>query len=147
MEMYEPPTPKDVPASQMPSIVEKKGEPVALDFTGLPKPKADDALERTIVKEGDGETVTSDMTIKVNYLGQVYDAKKPFDESYSKRAGRVPADAVSSRAGPTVSTGVKVGSRVLLAIPPELGYGAQEQDRTSRRTAPCTSWSTSSRAK
>ena len=24
------------------------------------------------------------MTVTVDYLGQVYDAKKPFDESYSK---------------------------------------------------------------
>jgi peptidylprolyl isomerase len=126
MELYEPPTPVEVPASKMPKIVEKKGEPVSLDFTGLPKPKADDDLQRTVVTEGPGETVTTDMTLKVDYLGQVYQGKKPFDESFSKEPAEFALTGVIK--GWTYGlNGVKVGSRVLLAIPPELGYGDQEQ--------------------
>jgi len=126
MDMYTAPKPKDVPQSQLPGIVEKKGEPVALDFAGLPKPKADGDLLRSVVTEGKGETVTTDMTVTANYLGSVYGAKKPFDESYSKKP--VPFGLSQVVQGWTYGlSGLKVGTRVLLQIPPELGYGAQEQ--------------------
>ncbi|MCB0896436.1 MAG: FKBP-type peptidyl-prolyl cis-trans isomerase [Nocardioides sp.] len=126
MEPFEAPKPKTVPSSQMPKIVEEGGKPTSLDFTGLPKPKADGDLERSIVKQGDGATVTEDMTLTVNYLGQVYDAKKPFDESYSTKPATFSLQQVVK--GWTYGlTGVKVGSRVLLAIPPDLGYGSAEQ--------------------
>lgn len=126
MEPPKPPTVVDVPQSKMPKVVEKKGEPVALDFKGLPKPKADDDLQRSVVKKGTGATVTKDMTLKVNYLGQVYGAKAPFDESYSKQPAEFPLSNVVQ--GWTYGlSGVKVGSRVLLAIPPALGYGASAQ--------------------
>lgn len=126
IEIYTPPTAVDVPASKVPGLVLKKGEPVALDFKGLPKPKADGELLRSIVKEGKGKTVTSEMTVTANYLGQVYGAKKPFDESYSKKP--VPFALTGVVQGWTIGlSDVKVGSRVLLTIPPELGYGAQAQ--------------------
>lgn len=126
MEPPKPPKTVDVPQSKMPTVVEKKGEPVALDFTGQPKPKADDDLQRSVIKKGTGATVTKDMTLKVNYLGQVYGAKAPFDESYSKQPAEFPLSNVVQ--GWTYGlSGVKVGSRVLLAIPPALGYGAQAQ--------------------
>lgn len=126
IEEYQAPTPKDVPQAKMPTIVEKGDQVTGLDFAGLPKPKADADLQRTIVTEGDGETVTTDMTVKVNYLGSIYRAKKPFDESYSKEPVEFPLTNVVK--GWTYGLeGVKVGSRVLLAIPPALGYGEQEQ--------------------
>jgi peptidylprolyl isomerase len=123
MEMYTPPKPKDVPQSQMPGIVEKGGNPVSLDFKGVPEPKADGDLLRSIVKEGHGKTVTTDMTITADYLGMVYDAKKPFDESYSKQPASFALTGVVK--GWTYGlNGLKVGTRVLLQIPPDLGYGA-----------------------
>lgn len=126
IEIYKAPEAVDVPASKVPGLVLKKGEPVALDFKGLPKPKADGDLLRSVVREGKGTTVTSDMTVTANYLGQVYGAKKPFDESYSKKP--VPFSLTGVVQGWTIGlSGVKVGSRVLLQIPPDLGYGAQAQ--------------------
>lgn len=123
---YEAPKPTEVPASKMPTIVEKGGIPTSLDFTGLPKPSPDADLQRHVVTEGDGEVVTEDMTLTVNYLGQVYDGKEPFDESYTKEPATFSLQEVVK--GWTYGlTGVKVGSRVLLAIPPDLGYGAQDQ--------------------
>jgi peptidylprolyl isomerase len=82
---------------------------------------------RHVVKEGDGETVTSDMTVEADYLGMVYKGKKPFDESFSAE----PAEFALNQVVPGWTyglSGVKVGSRVLLAIPPRLGYGEQEQE-------------------
>lgn len=123
MEEYIPPTPKDVPSAQLPGIVEKKGEPVSLDFKGVAEPKADGDLLRSVVKEGTGKTVTTDMTVTADYLGMVYGAKKPFDESYSKDP--VPFALTQVVQGWTYGLeGLKVGSRVLLQIPPDLGYGA-----------------------
>lgn len=126
MELYEDPKPVDVPQSEMPKVVEEEGEPTALDFSGLPEPKADADLKRTVLKEGKGKVVTTDMKLKVDYLGSVYDAAKPFDESYSGEPASFELTGVV--AGWTYGlAGVTAGSRVLLAIPPALGYGEQEQ--------------------
>jgi peptidylprolyl isomerase len=126
MKMFEPPKPKDVSPSRLPGIVEEKGNPTALDFEGLPKPQPDGDLLRAVVKEGKGKALTTDMTVTVNYLGMVYDAKEPFDESYSKQPAEFQLTGVVQ--GWTYGLeGMKVGSRVLLQIPPALGYGAQEQ--------------------
>jgi peptidylprolyl isomerase len=126
IEFYEPPKAVDVPKSKMPAVVETKGEPTSLDFSGVPKPKDDGDLLRTVLVEGDGKTLTTESTITADYLGMVYDAKKPFDESYSKEPAEFSLTGVVQ--GWTYGlSGLKVGSRVLLTIPPDLGYGAQEQ--------------------
>jgi peptidylprolyl isomerase len=126
MEPYVAPKPKDVPQSTMPGIVAKGGKVTALDFKGVAKPDANGDLLRSVVKEGKGDTVTTSSTLTVNYLGQVYGAKKPFDESYSKQPASFSLQSVVP--GWTYGlNGLKVGSRVLLRIPPDLGYGSQEQ--------------------
>jgi len=67
------------------------------------------------------------MTVTANYLGQVYDGDKPFDESYSQKP--VPFALSQVVQGWTYGlSGLKVGTRVLLQIPPDLGYGGQEQE-------------------
>lgn len=123
----EPVKPKRVKQSELPSVVEKDGKVTRLRFGDLKKPAADGELLRAIVKQGDGAVVTEDMTVTANYLGQVYGAKKPFDESYSKEP--VPFSLQQVVKGWTYGlSGLKVGTRVLLQIPPDLGYGAQEQE-------------------
>lgn len=126
MEMYEEPKPTDVPQSKMPTVVEEKGQPTSLDFSGLPEPDADGDLLRTVIEEGDGKVLTPEATITADYLGMVYDGKKPFDESYSKKPAEFALTGVVE--GWTYGlSGLKVGTRVLLSIPPDLGYGAQDQ--------------------
>jgi peptidylprolyl isomerase len=126
MEKYQAPEPQDVPQSKMPKVVEKGGDPVSLDFSGIPKPKQDGPFMRTVLEEGDGEEIGADSTIEADYLGMVHGAKKPFDESYSGKPAEFSLTGVVQ--GWTYGlSGLKVGSRVLLAIPPELGYGAQAQ--------------------
>lgn len=121
--------PTDVDRSKLPKLKPTPGKPTVpsgMDFTGLAKPDQYGPFLRATLKQGGGATVTSDMTVKVNYLGMVYDAKKPFDESYTKKPVEFGLDKVVK--GWTYGlTGVKVGSRVLLQIPPLLGYGGQEQ--------------------
>ena len=121
-----PPKPVDVPATEMPRLVEKGGKPTGFDFKGVAKPDPKGELERTVLKEGTGETVTLDSTITANYLGMTYKADKPFDESYSKKPAEFALTGVV--AGWTYGLeGLKVGSRVLLEIPPSAGYGDKAQ--------------------
>lgn len=128
IEAYEPPKPEDVPQSQMPKIIEKGGDVTGLDFTGVEKPDADGDLLRSIVKEGDGPVVQDTDTVTADYLGMIYDGKKPFDESYSKEP--VPFGLQNVVKGWTYGlSGLKVGTRVILQIPPALGYGDSDQNK------------------
>lgn len=122
-------TPKavDVPATQMPALVEKDGNPTGFNFTGIAAPKATDPLKRVILTEGDGDPVTLTSTITVNYLGVVYKGAKPFDESYTSTAKTFPL-ANLVQGWQYGLNGIAVGSRVLLQVPPSLGYGATARD-------------------
>ena len=82
-------------------------------------------------------------TIAVNYLGQVYDGKKPFDESYSAAAGLVRDRR--RRRGEGLGRGLvgqTVGSRVVLEIPPD-GYGKEGNQDAGIKPAPTRSTSSS----
>jgi len=114
----------DVSPSEQPKVVEKKGVPTGLDWTGIDEPALDTPVQRVILKEGTGAAVKASDTVTVNYLGETYQAETPFDESYTAKpltsalSGLVQGWSIGL-------TGVKVGSRVLLQMPPAFGYGAE----------------------
>jgi len=115
-------TEKDAP-SWTPKIVEDKDVPSSLDFTGTPEPAP--RLRIASLVQGDGATVEKGQTIVVNYLGQVYDGEAPFDSSYARgepTSFQIGVGAVVKGWDQSL-VGRAVGSRVLLSIPPELGYG------------------------
>ncbi|MFI6860474.1 FKBP-type peptidyl-prolyl cis-trans isomerase [Streptomyces sp. NPDC050421] len=104
----------------------KFGEkPTLAKGTGTP-PKE---LKTKVISEGDGATLKNGDAIQVNYLGQAWDSDKPFDNSFDRKQ---PFD-LTLGAGMVIQgwdkglVGQKVGSRVELVIPPDLGYGAQGQ--------------------
>jgi peptidylprolyl isomerase len=112
------------PAKWAPTLVEDGGTITGLDFTDANKPSKN-LLDTTLVK-GEGPVVEKGQTIAVDYLGQVYDAKKPFDESYSKQPTSFPIGTGAVVKGwDQALVGRAVGSRVLLSIPPDLGYGEE----------------------
>lgn len=116
--------PKPAPA-WAPRVVKDKDGPTALDTDGLPKPdpKAK-TLAKAVVIEGTGPVVEKGDTIVVDYLGQVWGGAKPFDESFTKQPLEVPIGAGAVVKGWDQGlVGVPVGSRVILRIPPTLGYG------------------------
>ncbi|OEJ31261.1 FKBP-type peptidyl-prolyl cis-trans isomerase [Streptomyces subrutilus] len=84
-------------------------------------------LKVETLSAGDGPALKKGDIAQVNYLGQVWDGKEPFDASFGK--GK-PFD-VTIGAGMVIKgwdqglEGQKVGSRVELVIPPALGYGEQ----------------------
>lgn len=84
-------------------------------------------LKVVTISEGSGPVLKKGDNAQVNYLGQVWDGKEPFDESF----GRGTPFDVTIGAGAVIKgwdqglEGQKVGSRIELVIPPDLGYGAQ----------------------
>ncbi|MFE7776178.1 FKBP-type peptidyl-prolyl cis-trans isomerase [Streptomyces sp. NPDC057445] len=86
-------------------------------------------LKSETISEGDGPVLKKGDAVQVNYLGQSWDSTKPFDNSFDRGQ---PFD-LTLGAGQVIKgwdqglEGKKVGSRVELVIPPELGYGAQGQ--------------------
>jgi len=111
-------------AKWAPSLIEADGVITGLDFGDANKPSKN-LLDTTLVK-GAGPVVESGQTIAVNYIGQVYNAKKPFDESYSKDPTSFPIGVGQVVPGwDKALVGKTVGSRVILSIPPADGYGAK----------------------
>ena len=103
-----------------PDVSATVGEAPELSFPeGDPAP----GLQRRVLTEGDRDAVEAGDLIVVDYLGQVWDGEV-FDGSFD----RAPA-ACSIGTGSVIQgwdaglVGQPVGSRVLLSIPPELGYG------------------------
>ena len=115
----------DAPPDEQPTVVEKDGKPTGLDFSGIDEPALDTPVQRVVLKEGTGAALKASDTVTVNYLGSTYDAEAPFDESYSSGQPLRPPLSGLVQGWSIGLTGVKVGSRVLLQIPPAYGYGAQ----------------------
>lgn len=116
---------KQGPQPWMADLTETEdGNVTGMNFSGVPKPT--NKLQRGLLVKGTGDVVTDKDTVYVNYLGQVYGGNQPFDESYTKQP--IPVDIAQ---GGVVKgwlqglPGVPVGSRIMLAIPPQLGYGKQ----------------------
>ncbi|QCC78704.1 FKBP-type peptidyl-prolyl cis-trans isomerase [Nocardioides daphniae] len=101
----------------------KKGQVPVFDFSGKPEPTG--KLQVTQLIQGNGPKVKSGQTLIVHYVGQVFGAKEPFDSSYSRNdAATFPIGVGQVVQGWDKSlVGQKVGSRVIVQIPPELGYG------------------------
>jgi peptidylprolyl isomerase len=89
----------------------------------IPASDPPDELRAETLIEGIGATVREDQMLIAHYQGQVWRTGKVFDSSWSR--GEVAP--MSSLAGTIPGilkglTGKKVGSRVLLVIPPKDGY-------------------------
>lgn len=89
----------------------------------VPKAAAPKDLVADYVIEGDGPEVQAENTVLVQYKGVLWDDGKEFDSTYQR-------DALTSFSLQQVVkgwsqglTGKKVGSRVLIVVPPALGYG------------------------
>ena len=110
--------------SWAPGLVTDGDKVTSLDFSGTPKP--DGKLRSAALIQGSGDKVKKGQNITVNYLGQVYKGKKPFDESYSGQPASFAIGVGQVVPGwDKTLVGATVGSRMILAIPPADGYGSQ----------------------
>lgn len=102
-------------------------QPKSFDKTKTTPESVDDLGVYPIIK-GEGPRIREGQTLTVHYVGQIYPDGDVFDESWS---GGEPATFSLDQviAGWTQGlTGQTVGSRVILVIPSELGYGGQAQE-------------------
>ncbi len=112
---------KDAP-KWAPKIVEKDDVPSDLDFKGTPEPGKN--LRVATLVEGEGAKVEKGQTSVVDYLGEVYDGKGPFDASFSTEPTSFQIGTGNVIKGwDQALVGRPVGSRVVLSVPPDLGYG------------------------
>ncbi len=103
-------------------ITDDEDRVTGLDFSDI-DPLSDELLVEQ-VKTGDGPAVEAGQSITANYFGQVSDSDEPFDESFSSSPFTAPIGTGNLIPGWDQGlVGVPVGSRVVMSIPPDLGYG------------------------
>ena len=115
------------PPADAPKVVGDDQEVTALDFGDAPKAAPTKFRSITLV-EGEGEEVQEGQQVTVDYFGTVWgNGDKPFDSSFERGEPATFPLAKGSLIDGWVKglVGTKVGSRVMLIIPPELGYGAE----------------------
>ncbi|HEX5331734.1 MAG TPA: FKBP-type peptidyl-prolyl cis-trans isomerase [Cellulomonas sp.] len=105
--------------SVLPTVTGDFGEPPVLTFPSSGPPAE---LATQVLVEGDGRVVTAKDVVVAEYVGQVWGGAV-FDSTYDTGTPIVTAlaDLVSGWAKGLA--GQKVGSRVLLSVPPGDGYG------------------------
>ncbi|MDQ0938012.1 FKBP-type peptidyl-prolyl cis-trans isomerase [Streptomyces turgidiscabies] len=89
----------------------------------VPKSAPPTKLVANYVIEGDGEVVKETESVLVQYKGVLWDTGKEFDSSY--KSGQLVSFGLSQvvKGWAQGLAGKKVGSRVMISIPPALGYG------------------------
>lgn len=118
------------PESSLPTASGEFGDKPEITFPDAEPPAE---LTTDVLSEGDGPEVTETDLIVADYLGQVWDGDV-FDNSYDAKGEAEPEPLMIplSQLVPGWAkglTGVKVGSRVLLSLPPEEGYGEEGNEQ------------------
>jgi len=89
----------------------------------LPGKKPPAGLLLKVLRKGNGAVVKSGDSVTVDYQGTDWNTGKIFDQSYGKQ----PASFVTSQVVPgfgAALVGQKVGTRLVVSIPAEFGYGS-----------------------
>jgi peptidylprolyl isomerase len=112
---------------KLPVVSDSIGTAPTLDWSKVTA-DAPKTLTSEYIKEGTGAVVKKGQSVTVNYQLNLWKGNDVVDSSFTQ--GRTPF-SFSVGAGQVIAgwdTGVagkKIGSRILLVVPPELGYGAQ----------------------
>ena len=111
-------------ASQMPIVNVEFGDRPTIEFSSETAPAGLKVVE---LLEGNGPMVRRGDTVTVNYHGVVWGKDPPFDSSFDRhqpaRFG-IGVGQVIKGWDQTVP-GHNVGSRLVVSIPPEYGYGSR----------------------
>ncbi|WP_300682046.1 FKBP-type peptidyl-prolyl cis-trans isomerase [Nocardioides sp.] len=112
----------DLPAAALPRVILRHGIVVGLDVTGLAAPATSSTtVLRTTLRRGTSALVEGTGTVTLDYLCLRYGAERPLDQTYGSTPTTFAIDDLipGLRAG---LVGVRVGSRVVLQIPPDAAY-------------------------
>jgi peptidylprolyl isomerase len=124
--------PADVPTL----VLDKDGHPKKFKATKT-TPKKVDKLGVFDVIQGTGPKVKSGQTITAHYVGQLYPDGKIFDSSWQRgQSAQFPiGQGQVIKAWDRGLVGQRVGSRVILVVPSDLGYGKQGKPPTIGKNA------------
>ena len=112
------------PTPGMPTVeLDDDGKPTVT----IPDGDAPTETKVAVLKQGDGATVASGDLVVVQYLGVKWSDGEEFDSSWSRDAVPAQFQTTGVVAGfQKALEGQKVGSQVLVVMPPSDGYGASE---------------------
>lgn len=105
----------------------------AIPTITIPDAAAPTDLLLAVLEEGDGEVVPNPATVTIDYLGMSWETGEVFDSSYARGTpATFPTNGVIEGFAAAI-VGQRVGSTVLVSIPPSLGYpgAVDESDPTS----------------
>ncbi|MCW2846778.1 MAG: hypothetical protein JWR90_752 [Marmoricola sp.] len=108
-----------------PKIVEKAGKITTLDFSKADKKPAK-KLKVIKLVTGTGPKATAGSLLTINYVGQIYGKKTPFNNTFTTGKPATFGLGIGGliKAWDQALVGVPVGSRVMLIAPPSVAYGA-----------------------
>jgi len=117
-------------ADNLPEVSGKVGEKPKITATGAPQA----TLQVKVLSDGTGPAVKKGEFLVADYLGQLWRENKVFDSSFDRGPVGVRIGEGQVIAGWDEGlVGKKVGSRVLLVIPPDKGYGSSGQPQADIR--------------
>ncbi|QEO14860.1 peptidylprolyl isomerase [Agromyces intestinalis] len=126
-EYVEPePEPLPTPAEWTENVPEVTRNGDAAPTIVIPDVAPSPDLELKVLEPGDGAEVGNGDSVTVNYVGINWDTKEQFDSSFDRGE---PATFATSGVIPgfgAALVGQKVGTKLIVTIPPELGYGTAE---------------------
>jgi peptidylprolyl isomerase len=109
------------PKAGFPTVTVDNGVPKIATPTGNPPT----TLETEVLIKGNGPAITSGQTVTMHYTGIIWATGKEFDSSWAGDPVDFPVGDGQVIAGFDEGlVGQTVGSRVLLVIPPDKGYGS-----------------------
>lgn len=112
------------PGPNMPNVIDDTSGPRIVVPSSASPPSR---LISTVLREGAGPAIVTGQTAIVQYTGVVWHTGKVFDSTWTRKF----PEAFQLGVGQVIPawdqalTGQHVGSRVLLTVPPALGYGQQ----------------------
>jgi hypothetical protein len=99
-------------------------DPKGVPGITVPKTAPPTELKVAVLKSGTGAEVTSNSNVFVNYTGVLWDTGAVFDSSWTKGAVATFNVAEVVPGFSQALIGQKVGSQIVVVIPPDLAYGA-----------------------
>lgn len=111
-------------ASQMPVVNVEFGDRPTIEFSSETAPAGLKVVE---LLEGNGPMVRRGDTVTVNYHGVVWGKDTPFDSSFDRHQPASFGIGVGQviKGWDQTVPGHNVGSRLVVSIPPEYGYGSR----------------------
>ncbi|GAA2207766.1 FKBP-type peptidyl-prolyl cis-trans isomerase [Nonomuraea monospora] len=107
-------------------VVNPGGEKAPTLTTKTSEKPSKDLVVKTII-QGTGAKAKASQTLVVHYTGKIWGTDQQFDSSWERGQPAEFPLAQVIQGWQKGLDGVPVGSRVVMSIPPDLGYGAQAQ--------------------